>query len=64
MTHTRAIPNTAAEILAASRALAPKLRERAVEIEQNRRLPADVVELIRSTGAFRMGFSKAWGGRS
>ncbi|MFF5360429.1 acyl-CoA dehydrogenase family protein [Streptomyces scabiei] len=62
MTHTRAIPNTAAEILAASRALAPKLRERAVEIEQNRRLPADVVELIRSTGAFRMGFSKAWGG--
>ncbi|HSX98817.1 MAG TPA: acyl-CoA dehydrogenase family protein, partial [Streptomyces sp.] len=62
MTNTQAIPNTAAEILAASRALAPRLRERAVEIEQNRRLPADVVELIRSTGAFRMGFSKAWGG--
>ncbi|GAA2556662.1 MULTISPECIES: acyl-CoA dehydrogenase family protein [Streptomyces] len=62
MTNTRAVPNTAAEILAAAKALAPQLRERAAEIEQNRRLPADVVELIRSTGAFRMGFSKAWGG--
>ncbi|TQE15157.1 acyl-CoA dehydrogenase [Streptomyces ipomoeae] len=62
MTNTQAVPNTAAEILAAAKALAPQLRERAVEIEQNRRLPADVVELIRATGAFRMGFSKAWGG--
>ncbi|MFE4667286.1 acyl-CoA dehydrogenase family protein [Streptomyces sp. NPDC056716] len=62
MTHTGAVPNTAAEILAAAKALAPQLRERAPEIEKNRRLPADVVELIRSTGAFRMGFSRAWGG--
>lgn len=62
MTNTQAVPNTAAGILAAAKALAPQLRERAVEIEQNRRLPADVVELVRATGAFRMGFSKAWGG--
>ncbi|MER6017484.1 acyl-CoA dehydrogenase family protein [Streptomyces anulatus] len=62
MTNTQTVPNTAAGILAAAKALAPQLRERAVEIEQNRRLPADVVELIRATGAFRMGFSKAWGG--
>lgn len=62
MTNNQAVPNTAAEILAAAKALAPRLRERSAEIEQNRRLPADVVELIRSTGAFRMGFSKAWGG--
>ncbi|WP_457031721.1 acyl-CoA dehydrogenase family protein [Kitasatospora sp. P5_F3] len=60
--NTPAVPNTAAEILAAAKALAPQLRERSVEIEQNRRLPADVVELIRGTGAFRMGFSRAWGG--
>ncbi|MET9732802.1 acyl-CoA dehydrogenase family protein [Streptomyces sp. NPDC006458] len=62
MTNNTAVPNTATEILAAAKALAPQLRERAVEIEQNRRLPSDVVELIRATGAFRMGFSKAWGG--
>jgi alkylation response protein AidB-like acyl-CoA dehydrogenase len=62
MSDTRTVPNTAAEIIAAAKALAPTLRERATEIEQNRRLPADVVELIRSTGAFRMGFSRAWGG--
>jgi alkylation response protein AidB-like acyl-CoA dehydrogenase len=62
MTTTQAVPNTPAEIIAAAKALAPRLREKATEIEQNRRLPADVVELIRSTGAFRMGFSKAWGG--
>ncbi|MGW4033987.1 acyl-CoA dehydrogenase family protein [Streptomyces sp. NPDC004838] len=62
MTNTQAVPNTAAGILAAAKALAPQLRERAAEIEQNRRLPADVVELVRATGAFRMGFSKAWGG--
>ncbi|MFF0200045.1 acyl-CoA dehydrogenase family protein [Streptomyces sp. NPDC005017] len=62
MTNHDAVPNTAADILAAAKALAPRLRERAAEIEQNRRLPSDVVELIRATGAFRMGFSRAWGG--
>ncbi|MFE1442272.1 acyl-CoA dehydrogenase family protein [Streptomyces sp. NPDC058739] len=62
MTNHDTVPNTAAGILAAAKALAPRLRERAAEIEQNRRLPSDVVELIRATGAFRMGFSRAWGG--
>ncbi|MFJ6675687.1 acyl-CoA dehydrogenase family protein [Actinosynnema sp. NPDC091369] len=56
------VPNTAEDILAAVRALAPKLRERSVEIEQNRRLPADVVEMLRSAGVFRMGFAKEFGG--
>jgi indole-3-acetate monooxygenase len=55
-------PGTAAEILARAKALAPLLRERADEIEQTRRLPADVVELLRGTGVFRMGFSREWGG--
>lgn len=54
--------STAAEILARAKAVAPMLRERAAEIEQERRLPADVVETLRSTGVFRMGFSRAWGG--
>ncbi|WP_371501713.1 acyl-CoA dehydrogenase family protein [Kitasatospora sp. NBC_00374] len=55
-------PTTAAEILARAKALAPVLRARADEIEQARRLPADVVELLRGTGIFRMGFGREWGG--
>ncbi|SFW91063.1 acyl-CoA dehydrogenase family protein [Amycolatopsis australiensis] len=57
-----AAPSTAAEILARARALAPVLRDRAEEIEQARRLPADVVELLRATGVFRMGFGRDRGG--
>jgi alkylation response protein AidB-like acyl-CoA dehydrogenase len=57
-----AAPTTAAEILARASALAPVLRERAVDIEQARRLPDDVVALLRDTGVFRMGVPRAWGG--
>jgi indole-3-acetate monooxygenase len=55
-------PQTAAEILARAKALAPVLRERSAEIEQARRLPADVVEMLRSAGVFRMCFGREWGG--
>lgn len=55
-------PGGAAEILARARALAPVLRERAEEIERARRLPSDVVESLRATGVFRMGFARDWGG--
>ncbi|MFJ7218057.1 acyl-CoA dehydrogenase family protein [Amycolatopsis sp. NPDC098790] len=55
-------PETASEILARAQALAPVLRDRAEEIERARRLPADVVDLLRGTGVFRMGFSRAHGG--
>ncbi|MFG1811178.1 acyl-CoA dehydrogenase family protein [Streptomyces sp. NPDC049040] len=55
-------PGNAAEILARARALAPVLRERAAGIERNRRLPADVVELLRGTGVFRMCSAVEWGG--
>ncbi|MFJ6675684.1 acyl-CoA dehydrogenase family protein [Actinosynnema sp. NPDC091369] len=58
----RPVPNTAGEILAAARAIVPELRARAVEIEANRGLPDDVVELLRGTGVFRMGFPAALGG--
>jgi alkylation response protein AidB-like acyl-CoA dehydrogenase len=54
--------NAAAEILGRARALAPVLRERADEIEKARRLPFDVVESLRATGVFRMGFARDWGG--
>lgn len=55
-------PLTAEEILARARGLAPRLRERAEDIENERQLPADVVELLRGTGVFRMALPKAWGG--
>ncbi|MDU0256370.1 acyl-CoA dehydrogenase family protein [Streptomyces sp. PU10] len=53
---------TAEEILARARAVAPRLRERAEDVENNRQLPADVVALLRGTGVFRMARPKSWGG--
>ncbi|MFJ3933546.1 acyl-CoA dehydrogenase family protein [Streptomyces sp. NPDC090029] len=55
-------PTSAAEILARARAAAPLLRERSEEIARGRRLPEDVVELVRGTGVFRIGMPKDWGG--
>ena len=55
-------PLTVAEILARARAIVPRLRERSAEIESERRLPADVVRLLRDTGVFQMGFGREWGG--
>ncbi|MEU3144295.1 acyl-CoA dehydrogenase family protein [Streptomyces sp. NPDC006999] len=53
---------TAEGILARARAVAPRLRERAEDIENSRQLPPDVVELLRGTGVFRMARPRAWGG--
>ncbi|WP_067721120.1 acyl-CoA dehydrogenase family protein [Nocardia yamanashiensis] len=57
-----AIPDSAEDILAAVRALTSELRDRALEIEQQRRLPVDVVEKLRNAGVFRMGFPTDFGG--
>ncbi|MEV6601736.1 acyl-CoA dehydrogenase family protein [Actinoplanes sp. NPDC051346] len=57
-----AVANTAAGILARARAAATQLRARSTDIEQARRLPDDVVELLRSTGVFRMAVPRAQGG--
>ncbi|WP_369201061.1 acyl-CoA dehydrogenase family protein [Streptomyces sp. PU-14G] len=56
------VPNTAEDILSAARALVPALRARAAQIEEARRLPADLVEAVRATGAFRMGFAAEFRG--
>lgn len=56
------VPDTAASVLAAAEAIALHLRDRSPEIEESRRLPADVVELVRATGVFRMGFGAEFGG--
>lgn len=58
----RGAPRTAAEILTRAQQAAPLLRERAVEIEHARALPADVVELLRDTGVFRMAVPESWDG--
>ncbi|WP_369201063.1 acyl-CoA dehydrogenase family protein [Streptomyces sp. PU-14G] len=55
-------PNSAPEILAAARALVPVLREHAAETEERRGLSAHLVEALRATGVFRMGFPRALGG--
>jgi alkylation response protein AidB-like acyl-CoA dehydrogenase len=49
-------------ILAAARALAPAVAARSAEIEQLRRLPADLVAELRAAGLFRMGRARAKGG--
>lgn len=56
------VPCTAEGILSAVRAIVPELRARSAEIERLRRLPEDVVELVRGTGVFRMGFAAEFGG--
>ncbi|MEE1757281.1 acyl-CoA dehydrogenase family protein [Streptomyces sp. SP18CS02] len=55
-------PVTADDILSRAEALVPVLRERSDDIEKARHLPADVVELLRGAGVFRMGVPRSWGG--
>ena len=52
----------AAQILANARAMAPAIAARSREIEDLRRLPADLVAELRGAGFFRMGRSRAKGG--
>lgn len=59
---TTTIPDTAAAILARAADAVPTLREWSPEIERQRRLPAQVVDLLRGTGVFRMCFARDWGG--
>lgn len=53
---------TPEEILARAKAAAPVLAARAEEIEEARRLPDDIVRLLRSTGVFGMAYPASWGG--
>ncbi|MFE0461459.1 acyl-CoA dehydrogenase family protein [Kitasatospora sp. NPDC058965] len=54
--------DSAAGLLARAEALAPVLREWAPKTEEARRLPDEVLELLRGTGVFRMSTSREWGG--
>ncbi|MBC8293108.1 MAG: acyl-CoA dehydrogenase family protein [Proteobacteria bacterium] len=51
-----------AQILANARALRPTLASRSAEIEELRRLPADLVEQLLKAGFFRMNMPGEWGG--
>jgi alkylation response protein AidB-like acyl-CoA dehydrogenase len=53
---------TAAEIVRNARALAAAIRPRSDEIERARRLPHDVVQMMRDAGVFRMNMPRSWGG--
>jgi alkylation response protein AidB-like acyl-CoA dehydrogenase len=50
------------DIYANARALRGYLREKAAEIDEARRLPADVVARVREAGLFRLTMPKIWGG--
>ncbi|MEU5858118.1 acyl-CoA dehydrogenase family protein [Nocardiopsis dassonvillei] len=56
------VPNSFEEIHAAVVALQPLFREHSARIEEHRRLPADVVELLRGAGVFRAAAPASWGG--
>lgn len=60
--HQEGEPMTAADILENARRLVPVMRERSDDIEDARRLPADVVRMLLDAGVFRMNMPRIWGG--
>lgn len=56
------IPTTAESILEKARSIVPILRDNSERIEKNRKLPENIVEILRSTGVFRAAMPKEWGG--
>jgi len=59
-THNSA--HNAIDTVAAARALAPLLAERAAEMDEARRLPADLAAILAEAGLFRMVTPRAYGG--
>jgi alkylation response protein AidB-like acyl-CoA dehydrogenase len=53
---------TSEQILANARALVLEIQQRAGETAGLRRIPADLVEKLRSAGVFRIMFPRSWGG--
>ena len=54
--------NTAQSLLTAIHDLAPSITERAAEIEASRRIPAGIIEALKSAGVFRMFVPRSYGG--
>ena len=57
-----ALPNSAQDILGNAKKIAPWLTQKSDEIEQVRRLPNDVVDVLKKTGVFRMNMPASWNG--
>jgi 3-hydroxy-9,10-secoandrosta-1,3,5(10)-triene-9,17-dione monooxygenase len=53
---------SAAEMIARTRAMIPKLRERASQGERERRLPKDTIADMQAAGLFKVLQPKRWGG--
>lgn len=53
---------TSKEILERIEAIVPQIAEAADAVDELRRMPDEVTELLRGAGAFRMGFPASWGG--
>ena len=65
MAHAMTTTDTAREVpapLEIARALTPRIRKRAAEIEAARQLPRDLVMDIANAGLFKVGLSRAEGG--
>src|SRR5262245_8186905 len=55
-------PQTVQSLLTAIHDLAPSITERAAEIEASRRIPAGIIEALKSAGVFRMFVPRSYGG--
>jgi len=53
---------TGTDIIGAVRALQPEILSRGDEIASRRRLPLDLVDRLKTAGAFRIAMPKVWGG--
>jgi len=59
---TGATPETAERIVEAACSLGPQIRAAVEEMEQQRHLPASIVQAMQQAGAFRMTMPREWGG--
>ena len=59
---TGAAPETAERIVEAACSLGPQIQAAVEEMEQQRHLPASIVQAMQQAGAFRMTMPREWGG--
>jgi indole-3-acetate monooxygenase len=60
--HQAGSPMSVSDIYLNARSLGAYLKEKSAEIDESRRLPAEVVARVRGAGMFRLAMPKDWGG--